>query len=302
MVLTCKYCNKEYKSQSSRSNHIKKYHKSDISQSDLDVKNNKSDISQNDLYIKSELKLNNKYKCNNCNNSYKHFQSRWKHEKKCNIEKTKIEESNKNDINIIKKQLENTLLKLAETQDLLKSIKIHPKSLQKINNNINKGTININNNYIIPLYQQNLKDVLTKSEKLSILNSGNSAHLKLTDLLYKNPEYEKYRNIYITNMSNDLGYIYDAKEMRFIVKNKKDILVDYGHERFSDIELFYLELAEKIPEIKLEKIKEMVKNYFNNDNFKDIKNKEMLISLYNNKINVKKIYNVVNEEEKDIEI
>ena len=90
--------------------------------------------------------------------------------------------------------------------------------------------------------------------------------------------------------------------MRFIVKNKKDILVDYGHERFSDIELFYLELAEKIPEIKLEKIKEMVKNYFNNDNFKDIKNKEMLISLYNNKINVKKIYNVVNEEEKDIEI
>ena len=134
MVLPCKYCNKEYKSQSSRSNHIKKYHKSDISQSDLDVKNNKSDISQNDLCIKSELKLNNKYKCNNCNNSYKHFQSRWKHEKKCNIEKTKIEESNKNDINIIKKQLENTLLKLAETQDLLKSIKIHPMTFERLIN------------------------------------------------------------------------------------------------------------------------------------------------------------------------
>lgn len=93
-------------------------------------------------------------------------------------------------------------------------------------------------------------------------------------MLYKNPEYEKFRNIYITNMSNDLAYMYDDKEKRFIVKNKKTILDDYGHERFSDIELFYLELAEKIPEIKLEKIKEMVKNYFDNDNYKDLKIKK----------------------------
>jgi len=245
----------------------------------------------------------NTYFCSKCNKSYKFRQGKWKHEQKCNVDKTKLEESNKNEIEIIKKKIEDLLkLNIEKEKELLKSMKIHHKSLEKINNNINNGTININNNFIIPLSQQNLKDVLTKSEKLSILNSGNLAHVKLTDLLYKNPEYEKYRNIYITNMSNDLGYMYDVKEKRFIVKSKKEILDDYGHERFSDIELFYLELPEKIPEIKLEKIKTMVKNYFDNSNFKETKNKEMLISLYNNKINVKDIYNSINEEVKEIEI
>ena len=176
MVLPCKYCNKEYKSQSSRSNHIKKYH------SNPDVIQTSNSVIQTVIQSNPVNNETNTYFCSKCNKSFKFRQGKWKHEQKCTDEKTKIEESNKNEIEIMKKQLENTLLKLAETQDLLKSIKIHPKSLQKINNNINKGTININNNYIIPLYQQNLKDVLTKSEKLSILNSGNAAHLKLTDL------------------------------------------------------------------------------------------------------------------------
>jgi len=280
MVHICQYCNKEYKSSASRCNHIKKYH-------------NQSDISQTDDHQPKNQPKNqpeNKYKCSKCEKTYKHIQSRWKHEQKCK------ENINKNI------DLEDTVIEMKKEMEKMKNIistmEINPKTLNK---NINKGTIINNNNYIIPLSQQNLTDVLSKSEKLIILNSGSSAHLKLTDMLFKKPEYEPYRNVYITNLANDIGYIYDDKDKRFIVKKKKDIIDDFGHERMSDIELFYQEMENKIPIAKLEKMKELVKNYFNDKNFKDLKNKEMLITLYNNKINVKKIYDIMNQE-KEIEI
>jgi hypothetical protein len=199
-----------------------------------------------------------------CNKKLCNRKSRWRHEQnckeKCNISENKDElKDNNTEIKELKEQV--TELK----NILLNTIKIHPSKLKKINNQLinntnsnntnNIGTINnINNNIIIPLSQQNLVEVLKQSEKLNIISSGNLAHLKLTDLLYKNPAYEKYRNIYITNLSNDIGYIYDSKENRFIVKSKKDILDDFGTERFSDIELFYNELKDKISEEKLNKI------------------------------------------------
>jgi hypothetical protein len=67
-------------------------------------------------------------------------------------------------------------------------MKIHPKTLQKINNNLNNCNNNntIINNTIISVSDQNLKNVLNKNEKLAVLNSGSKAHLKLTDIIYKN--------------------------------------------------------------------------------------------------------------------
>ena len=296
MVHICQHCNKEYKSSASRSNHIKKYHSNPPVTIVTSVTQN---VTKN---VTQEEIESNKHVCSKCDKSFKFRQGKWRHEQNC-----KEEKQNKNIIvEEIKKEyeikLEETVIEMKKEMEKMKNIistmEINPKTLNK---NINKGTIINNNNYIIPLSQQNLTDVLSKSEKLIILNSGSSAHLKLTDMLFKKPEYEPYRNVYITNLANDIGYIYDDKDKRFIVKKKKDIIEDFGHERMSDIELFYQEMENKIPIAKLEKMKELVKNYFNDKNFKELKNKEMLITLYNNKINVKKIYDIMNQE-KEIEI
>jgi len=303
MDIICKHCNKKYASSHSRSNHIRRFHKVTDSFDDHndhnDHKKVTNTISENVDNVTIESTNNNI--CKFCNKKLCNRKSRWRHEQKCkekcNISENKDElKDNNTEIKELKEQLKEL------TNILLNTIKIHPSKLKKLNNqlinnsnninnntNNNIGTINnINNNIIIPLSQQNLVEVLKKSEKLNIISSGNLAHLKLTDLLYTNPAYEKYRNIYITNLSNDIGYIYDSKENRFIVKSKKDILDDFGTERFSDIELFYNELKDKISEDKLIKMKKMVKSYFDNKDFKEVKNKELLISLYNNKINVKK--------------
>jgi hypothetical protein len=273
MEYDCQYCNKTYKSYQSRCNHIRIYHKQKISSE------NKQEIV---VKVTNQTKI---YKCECCNKEFKHLQSRWRHHQKCKTLKDK-------DLNELKE-------KLIELEKYVFEIKKNQKN-SKINNGlINNGTIN---NFIIPPGQENLGKILNEKEKLAILNSGNNAHVNLTNLLYQKSDYEKYRNIYITNLSNDIGYIYDKKEKKFIVKTKKSILQDYGMERFSDIQEFYEDLGDKVDKFQLDRLKKMVHDYFNDNSVKQKKNKELLISLYNNKLHVKQIYEIINEEVNEIEI
>jgi len=298
----CIYCNKDYSSKQTRSNHYYLYHKKDNPQNPQNSSLLSSKTPQNTSIIKIDG-----FTCKFCNKNLSRIDNMKRHEKNCKENKPKDE------LKVIEDELKITVDELVtdKIDKILKTMKIHPKTLQKINNqliNNNNSNNNSNNtvnnviNVIVPNIDHNLKEIFTKSEKMEVLTAGNEAHLKLTDILYKKPKYEKYRNVYITNLSNDIGYIYDKKENRFIVKSKKDILDDYGIERFSDIQYFYEELETRLDGVKLDKLKDMVKNYFNDKTFQDLKNKEMLISLYNNKVNVKKIYEIVNKEIKEIEL
>ena len=297
MVITCNFCNKEYKSYQSRCNHIRKYHKNNVFQEvPIVVQKTTKCVPKVIECVPNE---NTNFNCKYCNKNYANRHSKWKHQQKCNNKDEKI---------------------LEDINKLMKSMKIHPKTLQKINNElannviknqVNNNTVNntinnisntVNNNFIIPLIDQNLKEVLKKSEKMEILNSGSQAHIKLTDILYNKPEYKPFRHIYITNMTNNIGYVYEDKKKCFIVKTKKDILDDYGIERFSDIQYFYEELEKKINENQLSKLKKMVTSYFNDNDFKDRKNKEMLIELYNNRVQVQQIYETINKTVREIEI
>jgi hypothetical protein len=307
MNYKCKHCNKEYASASSRCNHIKKFHKPPVvkeseKNSKKDEKNHEK--SENVVINVASVENNNSLsnECKFCKKKLCDRFYRWKHEKKCSVKEDK---NNKVDTEppISRTDVVNIF------KEMLSSMKIHPKTLEKINNqlinsnnsNSNNTVIN-NNNIIIPLSEQNLKEVLNKSDKMAILNSGSQAHLKLTDMIYNNPELKKYRNIYVTNLSNNIAYVYDNEKKCFIVKNKKDILEDYGVERFSDIQYFYEELKNKVNDKQLTKLKKMVNDYFNDNDFKDLKNKELLIELYNNRVQVQQIYETVNKNIKEIEL
>ena len=279
----CTICDKKYKSYKSLWNHNKKFHLIDSSK-----------IPQ---FPQIVPQISSIFKCKTCEKVLSRKDNLLRHEEKCLLKKVDNENpvSRKEVVDIFK--------------EILSSMKIHPKTLEKINNqlincnntNSNNNTV-INNNIIIPLSEQNLKEVLNKSDKMAILNSGSQAHLKLTDMIYNNPELKKYRNIYVTNLSNNIAYVYDNEKKCFIVKNKKDILEDYGVERFSDIQYFYEELKNKVNDKQLTKLKKMVNDYFNDNDFKDLKNKELLIELYNNRVQVQQIYETVNKNIKEIEL
>ena len=280
MEYFCDICNKKYKSYQSRWNHIKKFHTYEKC-SEMEHGCSKS--------VPNVVQKNQNYQCIFCNKIYANRHSKWKHQQTCK-EKNSL---NTDEIICLKD-------KVVELEKMVNKMNNNMKNQQKINNGlINNGTIN---NIIVPPGQENLKTILNDKEKLAILNSGHNAHIKLTDMLYQKSNFEKFRNIYITNLSNDIGYIYDKNHQKFIVKTKKSILEDYGIERFSDIEEFYLDMGDKIDKYQLDRLKKMVHDYFNDNTIKQKKNKELLISLYNNKLHVKQIYEIINQEVNELEI
>lgn len=277
MELICEYCNKTYSSYQSRSNHIKRYHKHENFTISADDKQDyKLDIKNKDT----------NYKCNNCNKSYKHFQSRWRHEKTCeNI----IENKENIEIKEMKEQMNKCENEIVELKNLLqKALKMHPKTLNKINNNggiINNGTMNVQ---IVQLGHENLHEVLTTKQKLNILNRQAMSINDLVELINVSPEYKKYRNVCITNLQSSFGFKYSEKEKKFIAVNKNELLDDLIDNRIYDIEKFYNEIELKMSADKALKIKKFIDRILNEPELKNLKKEEIKLILYNNKDKINK--------------
>jgi hypothetical protein len=274
MKLLCKYCNKEYSSYSSRCNHIKKYH-SEVHKPDIshlaygDKPCDKPNISQ-----MTYQKVKFEYRCSKCNNAYKHYQSRWKHEQKCN--------GNNNNI-----KLENQILEL---KDLLqKALKVHPKTLQKINKQLNNyGTITNNTMQIIQLGKENLGQVLTEQDKLKILNRQGMSVNDLVELVHTSDKYNQFKNILVTNLQSSFCYKYDDKMMSFIAVNKDELLNDVLEARIYDINTFYDELRHLMNPKKAETLQRFLDKMDDTDSkIRNIKKEEIKLILYNNRNKIK---------------
>ena len=286
----CCLCNKYYKNYKSLWKHKYIYHKTETSQ----IPQNSPQTPQNNILSSNNLSQN--MSCKFCKKILSRKDNLIRHENTCK-KKTDNKETD-----IIKK-LEK---ELSEIKELIKTIKIHPKTLEKMNKelistntgNINNGNGNINttnnttNNIIniIPLGKENLNEIFTDTQKLNILKAGEKAHIALTEFIYQTPEYKKLRNIYITNLQNNTGYIYDTKQNQYIIKSKNEIINHYSRERFWNIEAFLEKVKDELDEKEIDKINHLIKDYFNDDNFNKKKKSELLITLYNNKAQVKELY------------
>jgi uncharacterized C2H2 Zn-finger protein len=272
MTVICPHCNKEYSSQSSRSNHIKKYH---IHQSPakpaLPSTNNPPKPPDKNI------------KCTNCNITFTRLDSLSRH---INKKRCKGENDTKENIEILKMKEEMTEYKkeMEKMKDLLqKSLKIHPKTLQKINNQLNnQGTIN--NITIYQLGKENLSELFTKQEKLGILNRQAMSINDIVELAHTSGKYKSCMNVYITNLQNTIGYMYDEKQNNFIAVNKNELLNDLLDSRMYDIEKFYEEFEEKLEPSRAEKIKMFIERMNDEEDcLKGLKKEEIKLILYNNK-------------------
>lgn len=238
--------------------------------------------------------------CRHCNKKLCDRKSRWKHEQICKEKKPNEEISELK--NMIKEQQN-------QIAQLLNVIKVHPKKIQKINNQINNNVNNINNgtiNIVVPLGSEKFYKVLSDDQKYNILKNKDKAALKFIEMIYNEPELEKYRNVYVTNMSNDIAYIYDDKAKKFIVDSKDKIINNYGENRYNDMEEFIDEFKEKffdkLSEKTLHELNDLFEKYFNDEEYKKQQNKKILMSLYNNRSHVESNYNIQNKKADDKEI
>ena len=235
----CNICNKIYSSYKSLWNHNKQFH--DIinnNNKSLDKSNQSIDMSNQSIDVLKE-KI---YKCNYCNNIYKHAQSKHKHQNICknkNINNELVELKNKN------LELE---ISLNEIKELLISSKIHHKTLKKINKQLNNNTTNnitnnnINNNVtinntinLVGLGSENLSDILNKKEKLNILKNMYGSLSKIVKYVHFNDKFPQFKTILITNMQNNIAYKYDEDENRFLTIQKDELLNDLLSIRLDDL-------------------------------------------------------------------
>ncbi len=295
-TLVCKTCNKTYKTRQSLWNHVNKYHKTDgqskVSQTDLPVsqKSAKKDL--------PDVETESKYTCNYCGTSYKHKQSKFKHQQKCKI----------NNQDFLHEQLKKQSEEINEMKNLLKEMinkncKVHPKTLQKINkqlngdnNTINENNITNNNNNItnnntfnvIALGHENLTEVFSKKEKMNILKYKYGSLPQLVEYAHFKDKFPQFKNILITNTQNTIGYKYNEKKKQYVATKKDDLLEDIVDARMCDINSFYEELEGELDE-KTKDILDKLKEQIEKDSaYRDLKKNDIKLIIYNNRKKVTK--------------
>jgi hypothetical protein len=171
---------------------------------------------------------------------------------------------------------------------------MHPKTFQKINNQlINNNTTNntINNNNINITYikfgDEKLSEILTDDDMLKILFECRFGVNKSIELTHFNDKRPEFKNIIITNLQNNIGYVFNGE--KFEAKPKEDILGDLFDKHLDNIENYISDsniLQTKIQNnVILDKI---VNRHFpkfleelNNDKYRIEKINELKLLTYN---------------------
>ena len=319
--INCKYCIKSFKSYQSRSNHYKRYHNNhttliphstqnttNLPQNTTNLPQNTTNLPQNITNLpQNTLKLVKTNNCQYCDKKLARYDSLKRHEVICKFkiinEKSEISLKEENQIlkDALKKQFEeNNEIKLMLTNLLNKNCKIHHKTLQKINKqlnvgdnsiinkNINNGTVNNITYNILGLGHENLSEVFSKKEKIAILKYRYCSLPHLVEYTHFNDKYPQFKNILITNTQNNLAYKYDTKKKQFIAINKDELLDNIVDARMCDINSFYDELENELDD-KTKEIIEKVKDKIDNDPaYREIKKKDIKLIIYNNRKKINK--------------
>ena len=286
-IYECKYCDKKYKHQPSLSRHINAKHNPNIiNKTTLDNPNIiPNAINDNHHIIPKNETVNRCYLCKYCNQEFTHYQNRWRHEKKCKDKKTEI------DLLKEKHSIELEQMKEQLMEILKKECKMHPKTLQKINkqleqnqNNTNCGIINNGNiTYnIIQLGEENLLDVLSKKEQIMILNKKHQSLNHYIEMVHFSDKFPQFKNIAISNMKDDLAHMYDKNKNKFIAIKKDELLNTVIEMRMLDIEDFYNNNENDLDPKTKANIKKFIDKMSNDDKYFEFKKSDIKLLLYNN--------------------
>jgi hypothetical protein len=286
MVILCQYCNKEYSSYSSRSNHVKRYHNNNVDKNVVEVVN---DVVNN--------VVKKKFSCNYCNKELSDRVSKWRHEKKCQDKNkyTKLEK--------IEKENKEMKKELTELKELIqKSMKIHPKTLQKINSqlgNIVNG--DVINNIVIQVGNEDFNKVLTENEKLYLLNKYANSVVEMVKMVHisDDEKYKQYKSMYITNLQNNVAYRYDEESKKFIAVTKNELLDSIIENRLADIENFHTDYKEKITPFTSKQITKFIERMNNEKDYKDVKKEQIKFAIYNGR---EEIIQQIKEHNPDLNI
>ena len=294
-IYICNICIKEYSSRQNLWKHNNKFHNIESLITLPKVENILPKV-ENILPTSQQNKKINDLLCNYCNITFTRKDNLKRHYLKCKNkmlkEQTKLEQENK----MLKEQFAHFKKEMVELMN--KNCKIHPKTLTKINKQLNTNNINntyndnkiINNINLIALGNEDIPNVFTKEEKLKILNTNTMALNNIVKKVHFNKKYPEFNNVLITNTQNSIGYKYDDKEKKFIAVEKSELIHEIINNRMGDIIVFQEELENDGLDKNVNKrILNLIDNMENDSKFIENKHKEIKLIIYNNKEMIEKI-------------
>ncbi len=288
----CKVCNKKYASYKSWWNHNNKFHISKLKNVELNVEN-----------VELNFKKNKSLTCELCNKIFNLRSTKSHHKKTCKIINNKIntfeqlEEKNK--------ELENTINEIKKQVSLIikEKGKIHHKTLQKINNQLNNNYSNNNinngkiiNNTFVKFGDFEYNKILNNNQIKQILNKQFLSLEESIKQIHFNENLPEYSNFFITNMKDDLAYIFNGKQ--FISVKKNEMIHELIDIHTKEINLSLEKIKNKLNEkyvIRLEKFLDMLND--DDTQFTDNNNQRTYQSYKANKINSLKLL-IYNESDK----
>ena len=296
----CNNCDKKYSTYNSLWTHNKIHHNG--------IKTEKTIVEKQTENPEIIVETETEYGCRICNKTYKHKQTRYRHEKTCNgikqpsieleVEKTKLEtEKTKQETERIKQESLKLQIKLQSMKRIdTKTFKAMNKILmdRSTHNTTNNNVININFPNILSIGKENVVKTLTRSEKKYILDSRWCSIDKMVEIVHCR-NHNTFKNILITNLKDKFAYKYDETKGYFITGNKTDFLDDVMTFRMIDLETIYEELstANKIDGKTKKLIQEFLDKMENEEpfsygdveypNYKSYKMNNIKILLYNNR-------------------
>jgi hypothetical protein len=222
--------------------------------------------------MKSSEKIKN-YDCKICNKSFLNVKTRWSHQKKCK--------------DIPDKNIQETIKELKQQVALLLKEKgrIHHKTLQKINNqltnvnsnnnsnnnnNINNGTIN---NTYVKFGNMDYEKILNPKQIRNILNKKYGCLEESIKKIHFNEEFPEYNNVFITNMRDNLAYVFNGD--KFISIHKNEMLNELIDQHTNEINISLDKNKNKVTQQTIEIIETLI------DKLNDKENK--FTDNYNNK-------------------
>jgi len=283
----CKQCDKIYKSQSSRSNHIKRVHNVVVIQN---------------VNTPVNIDVNTKVNCKFCKKSFTTRQSKSRHEKYyCKKEKENED---------IKEKLENQgkqINILLETVDKLQNELI--KNNKNITNNINNGNIIHNHIQINAIGSEDFMKQLSDKQQLDVLTAGlfdESPIVELVRKTYNDDTLKENRNTYIPNLQSDSCLTYNNEKKRFDAVNKNKHIDNIIKNRKDDIIKMYAKHGNKMKPAHKKIFNEYIENINNNESIKNKElyqkhKKEINYIIYNDKEFMKKVKDIVDKTEINIE-
>ena len=208
-TINCEFCNKTYKTQNGLWKHNNKYH--------ID-----------------KLKLINDCVCYYCNKKLSDRHSKWRHEKICMNKNT-------HDINFIKSEFSNKILKLESELEIVKN---KPATINNIKN-INKGIINKGViNFIKPIGAENIS-VITEKEAENILEKEMNCLITLVDYINFNEKYPENHSFCTTALNDKYISTINTETLTIEKQRKKDFFDSMLNNSLKVINMLYDKLKNK---------------------------------------------------------